>query len=222
MKTRPATSGPFRERLYYTADEIEHLTEEDLQKHGLLPSAPSPINIDLYVEQRFLVPRYDDLRPTLLGYTEFGPSGPVDIVLNQELASDRSLLARRRMRTTVAHESGHALLHAILYLSTGQTSLLNEAETEPPRILCKDQDLSTGYNGRWWEYQANLAMGSLLLPKSLTLTALEPYLTRTGLGIRTLDPHNVRRAGRTLTDIFDVSQTVARIRIEHLFKIKVP
>jgi hypothetical protein len=220
VKIRPATSGPYRDRIYYTNEDIERITEDELRKYDLFPSQPGPINIDLYVEQRFVTPRYDDLRPTLLGYTEFGPNGAVDIVINQELASEQTMVAKRRVRTTIAHEGGHAALHAILHIDTGQTSLLTAAPDQL-RIMCKEEDLKrNAYDGKWWEYQANLAMSSFLLPKPLTLAALEPYLTRSNLGGRTLDPHNAPRAARALSDIFDVNSIVAHIRIEQLFKVK--
>src|SRR5262249_48119417 len=158
-------------RIYYTNEQIERITEDELRKYDLLPTQPSPINIDLFVEQRFVTPRYDELRPNLLGYTEFGPSGPVEIVINQELASDQASVAKRRVRTTIAHEGSHAVLHAILHIDTGQTSLLRAGPDES-RIMCKEEDLKrNAYDGKWWEYQANLGMSSFLLPKALTLTA---------------------------------------------------
>ena len=218
MKISRATSGPYRDRIHYEIDEIENLTEDDLRKHELLPITPSRIDIDLYVEQRFVTPRYDDLPPTLLGYTDFGPNGPTDIVINQTLASDKSIVAKRRVRTTIAHEAGHALLHTILHIETGQTTFLGQ-EQEAPRIMCKEEDFKrTAYDGKWWEYQANLAMSSLLLPKRLTLTALEPYLTTTKLGTRALQPSTAELAARALSDIFDVNPIVATIRIQQLLK----
>ncbi|HVE72606.1 MAG TPA: hypothetical protein VNI54_14675 [Thermoanaerobaculia bacterium] len=220
MKIRPATSGPYRDRIYYSNEDIERITEDELREYELLPTQPGPINIDLYVEQRFVTPRYVDLAPTLLGYTEFGPNGPVDIVINQELASDQTAVAKRRVRTTIAHEGGHAILHAVLHIDTGQTNLLR-AVPDQPRIMCKEEDLKRGpYDGSWWEYQANLAMSCFLLPRALTFAALEPYLTRSTLGGRSLDPHNVRRAARALSHIFDVNPIVAHIRIEQLFSSK--
>jgi len=217
MKISRATSGPYRDRLHYTMPEIETLTEDELRNFDLLPSTPGPINIDLYVEQRFLIPRYEKLSATLLGYTEFGPEGPIDIVINEALASDKSIVAKRRVRTTIAHEGGHALLHTILHLDTGQTSLLTTAAER--RVMCKEEDLRrNSYDGKWWEYQANLAMSSLLLPKHLTMTALEPFLSKTSMGVRTLDPHNLTRAIRALSEIFDVNPIVAKIRIQQLFK----
>lgn len=217
MKISRATSGPYRDRLHYTIPEIETLSEDELRNHDLLPSTPGPINIDLYVEQRFLTPRYENLSAKLLGYTEFGPEGPIDIVINEALASDKSIVAKRRVRTTIAHEGGHAMLHTILHLDTGQTSMLTTAAER--RVMCKEEDLQrNSYDGKWWEYQANLAMSSLLLPKHLTMTALEPFLSKTSIGVRTLDPHNLTRAAKALGEIFDVNPIVAKIRIQQLFK----
>jgi hypothetical protein len=217
VKISRAKSGPYRDRLHYTVTEIETLTEDELRKHELLPTKPRPINIDLYVEQRFVTPRYDTLSPTLLGYTEFGASGPIDIVINEALASDKSTVAKRRVRTTIAHEGGHALLHTILHLDTGQTSLL-ASNPEERRVMCKEEDLQrNSYDGKWWEYQANLAMSSLLLPKNLTMTALDPFLTTTVMGGRTIDPHNITRAASAISEIFDVNPVVAKIRIQQFF-----
>ena len=220
MKTSRARSGPFRSRLHYTQEEIDRLAEDELQSVGLLPSSPAAINIDRYVEKRFFTPTYsDELPPTLLGFTEFGPSGPIEIVLNAQLASDPSPVAKRRVRTTIAHEAGHALLHAVLYLPTGQVTLLPEP-AEQPRIPCKEQDFTrTSYDGKWWEYQANLAMSSLLLPRTLTTAALRDYVMTAALGATTLPIQHRQMAITDLSAIFDVNPVVAKIRIEHLFPV---
>lgn len=218
MKISRATSGPYRQRLHYTLEEIENLAEDELRLLGLLPDAPSPINIDRFVEKRFVTPTYsDELADTLLGYTEFGPSGPVEIVLNAQLASDTSTVAKRRVRTTVAHEAGHGLLHTILHLPTEQTSLLASAD-ESPRIMCKEQDFArSGYDGKWWEYQANLAMSSLLLPRSLTRGAVRDLLMTTAMGGVVLPVQHRRQAIAQLSTTFDVNPIVAKIRLEQLF-----
>jgi len=214
----PESQGTFRWRLHYAAEEFECLTEQELKASDAFPSRPEPVNIDRYVEKRFLTPRYERLRPGLLGFTEFGPSGPIDIVISSELASDSSVLAKRRVRTTLAHEAGHAILHSVLY-STATTGALLRAEdaTSAQRILCKEEDVNPARDGKWWEYQANMAMSSLLLPKRLLLTALAPYLTRVGPGERTLEPYVARRMVKPLSTTFDVNPVVVRLRLAHLF-----
>jgi hypothetical protein len=62
----------------------------------------------------------------------------------------------RRARTTLAQESGHGLLHAILFINPPRSELFPQGmyDSQNRKILCREGDLNTGYNGRWWEYQA--------------------------------------------------------------------
>jgi hypothetical protein len=70
----------------------------------------------------------------------------------------------------------------------------------------------------WSEYQANRAIGGLLLPRKLVTAALLPYMISTGaLGGSVLDPARRADAERTLSTVFDVNPIVARIRLDDLF-----
>ena len=74
------------------------------------------------------------------------------------------------------------------------------------------------YDGRWWEFQANRAMGGLLCPRALVQEALKPFLMPSGsLGGVTLDESRKEGAARALADIFDVNPIVAKIRISELY-----
>ncbi len=76
------------------------------------------------------------------------------------------------------------------------------------------------YDGRWWEYQANLAIGGLLLPKSLVKEALMSWLDSHGsLGQLFLPENRKEQAARSLADIFNVNPVVAKIRISELFPL---
>ncbi len=71
---------------------------------------------------------------------------------------------------------------------------------------------------RWWEFQANLAMGALLLPKPLVAEALKTTLTIQGTFRQPSLPSQHREdAVRLLADVFDVNPIVARIRLEALY-----
>jgi len=73
MKTLRAVSGPFSERPYFTHDEMDQLSIDELQAVGMYPSTPSPVRIERFIEQRFkLSPIYEDLPGDVLGYTRFG------------------------------------------------------------------------------------------------------------------------------------------------------
>lgn len=222
MKTFRTRSGPFSERPHFKPGEIERMCVEELRAAKLLPTEPSPVRIDRFIERRFGVsPRYEELPDGVLGYTKFGPRGVAEIIVAAQLDSDASAVARRRLRSTLAHEAGHGLLHTYLFtLGTKPASLFGETDSKP-HILCRDvqgEKNAPGYDGRWWEYQANRAIGGLLLPRPLVDKAVEPYLVPAGnLGSRAILSGDKDKAARALSELFDVNPSVVRIRLEDLF-----
>ena len=67
MRTYRSNSGPFIERPYYTADEIERICSDALRKVSLYPDSPKPIRIDRFIEKRFsITTEYKDLGPGVL------------------------------------------------------------------------------------------------------------------------------------------------------------
>ncbi len=228
MKTYGTTTGPFAEKPFFKREEIEQLCRDELARCDLYPSEPAPIRIDRFVEKRFKVrPSYEDLPAGLLGFTLFGDKGVEQIVVARALDEDGTQPAERRLRTTLAHESGHGLLHAHLFAFGALPELLfgDAVTADVPKILCREGGVSgvgagTGRKPpyRWWEFQANLAMSTLLLPKSLVEQALNSLLIRQGFAAnRTLAVDSRERAIRLLSDIFDVNSVVARIRLDGLY-----
>src|SRR5882724_4531976 len=111
MKTIRTTRGPFIERPHYMLQEIDRLCVDELRGAGCFPSHPEAIRIDRFVEKRFgLVAEYLDLDEGILGYTKFGPKGPIAVVVSRSLDEEGTPAANRRVRTTLAHEAGHILL----------------------------------------------------------------------------------------------------------------
>jgi hypothetical protein len=228
MKTFRAKSGPFAEQPFYEPAEIESICLDELQKLELYPSDPSPIRIDRFVEKRFgVAPTYEDLPSGLLGFTRFGAKGVEEIVVAKALDDEGTQPAERRLRTTLAHEGGHGLLHAHLFVfGTRPDSLFGDGlAKDSPKILCRDEGVPVTDGTlrkkppyRWWEFQANLAMGSLLLPRPLVTKALEPLFNRRGMFKQpSLPSEKQEDAIRLLASIFDVNPIVARIRIEALY-----
>lgn len=228
MRTFKSQSGPFAEKPYYTPNDVEAICSEELQKLGFYPSAPSPIRIDRFIEKRFhLQPTYEDLPNGLLGFTRFGAKGVEEIVITTALDEEGTRPAERRLRTTLAHEGGHGLLHAHLFVLGPRPNALfgDGLATNAPKILCRDDGIpATGAAGktnppyRWWEFQANLAMGALLLPKTLVAQAVEGHLEPQGmLGLSVLPAGRRVLAMRELADVFDVNPIVVRIRLESLY-----
>lgn len=231
MKTYRSTSGPFTERPYYKVEEIELICTDELQKVNLMPSDPCPIRVERFIEKKFKINvSYEDLPEEVLGCIEFGACGVRRIIISRSLTENSSQVAERRINTTLAHEAGHGLLHTHLFaLGQKPTDLFGgDEESSEPKILCRNgavlgiqgyQKKST-YANNWWEYQANLVIGSLLLPQLLIMNALEPFLIKKGMmGIKKLDPVRRGTAERMLAQVFDVNPIVARIRLEGLFPV---
>lgn len=224
MKTFVSTRGPFPERPYYELNDIEIICSDELRAVGLYPKAPAAIRIDRFVEKRFgVTPEYDNLPESVLGYTKFGTKGVEKVVVSRLLSDEGSKMSERRINTTLAHEAGHGLLHMHLFALGIQPKRLFGEGDDLPRVLCRDipgtkQEAKPAYSGRWWEHQANLAMGALLLPRSLVETVLAVFMIKDGsLGMQTVDNPRRDTAVLSLSEVFDVNPVVARIRLEQIY-----
>ena len=229
MKLLKAMTGPFEERPFYEEKEIESIAVAELRKVQLLPARPEPIRIDRFIEKRFdVVEDYEDLPSGILGYTRFGSKGAEAVIVSRSLEEEGTQASQRRIRTTLAHEAGHILLHAHLFALNDSRDtarpFASEFDLNNRSVLCRNipgvavGGASGGYDGRWWEYQANQAIGALLLPRSLVLDALDPLLASAGLmGIRRLESANREEATDRLSVAFDVNPVVARHRLDRMF-----
>lgn len=226
MKNIRSSSGPFVVRPHFKLREIEEICTSELRKAELYPSQPQAIRIDRFIEKRFGVThRYEALPDGVLGFTLFGAKGVEDIVVARTLDEEGTKVAERRLRATLAHEGGHGLLHTYLFhLGEKPMSLFGDHD-HTPRILCREVVEAprgrSGYNGQWWEFQANRAIGGLLMPRPLVEQALQDFCVEAGgLGQRVLSPEKRDAAIRELSTIFDVNPAVARIRIDEVFPSK--
>lgn len=228
MRTYRSKSGPFTEQPFFKSGDIESICREELQKVDLYPPYPAPIRIDRFIEKRFGVRlTYDELPDGLLGFTRFGPNGVEEIVVTATLDDEGTTSAERKLRSTAAHEAGHGLLHAHLFVLGAQPKSLfgDGVASDAPKILCRDEGISGVAHPakkrppyRWWEFQANQAMGALLLPKLLVEKALAPLHTVRGvLDIAVLPSVHHEDAVQLLADVFEVNPVVARIRLSHLY-----
>lgn len=224
MRTYRSSTGKFSERPFFTDEDVERICSDALRLSELMPAQPEKVRIDRFVEKHFKVGiSYESLiNEGILGYTTFGPSGVVSVHIDDPV--DRTVSAERRVRSTLAHEAGHGLMHPHLFCAEfNHRSLFgNDPDVSQEKVLCRDGDSSSqrsGYGGRWWELQANMAIGALLMPRELLTSAMEPYLEGTGFFQRiSLNEDRREDAVRAAADIFDVNPAVARIRIEKLFK----
>jgi Zn-dependent peptidase ImmA (M78 family) len=199
------------------------MCEGELKKTGFLPASPCQIRIDRFIEKRFGVSlSFDDLPEGIVGLTCFNNAGVASVHVSRALVEEGTLAADRRVSSTLAHEAGHGLMHAHLFAFKPKDPLLfkNDPDIEPTKVMCRgdERDLRQKYNGKWWEHQANMAIGSLLLPASLVESAISPFLTESGLlCTRVLDPSRREEASIEIAKIFNVNPPVARYRLERLF-----
>jgi hypothetical protein len=130
------------------------------------------------------------------------------ILVSRDLEEQSTTPVRRRVRSTVAHEAGHGLLHGSLFIDSPDLGASQR------RILCRSEDIlgeaQRSYGGRWWEFQANQAIGSLLLPRPL----MNAFLNQSGIeldtsGSRILTPAQCESLAKKAAVIFDVNPIVA-------------
>jgi hypothetical protein len=220
----PFRAGSFSKPPYFTPSQIDNMCCDELRNEGLLPNSPQPIRIDRFIEKRFKVsPQYEDLPDGVLGFTRFGKNGVKAVVISAALDAEGGKVAERRVRTTMAHESGHGLLHAHLFaLDEIPLHLFDKDSHSGDQILCRDvhgdEKKTHRYDGRWWEVQANRAMSGLLCPRPLLQQAMKPFLAPAGqLGAEILAESSREAAARSLADIFNVNPAVTRIRISEIY-----
>ena len=231
MNLKNDGSGHFRTRLYFDKREIDDIAVNELTSVGLLPEQPSRIRIDRFIEKRFgISPSFQELPAGLLGFSRFAADGCREIVVSTTLSESVGSVNERRVSSTLAHEAGHALLHrdlfARLHRSSQSKLMKDDVHSDQHEILCRSEVVGTldgsrsrsNYQGEWWEYQANLMIGALLLPRPLLRKALNPILTSEGVSeIEILDSEVREAAADMVVSIFEVNPAVASYRIDDVF-----
>jgi hypothetical protein len=190
-------------RLYYEEAEIEGIMADELRKFGYTHGA---VDMDAFLEQHLgVVPAFEPLPPGVQGATEFWPDGTAEVKISATLSerADAERGAEHLLRTTMAHEAAHVLLHRILFLQ--QSEALFGGQTSRQE-LCRDVRFTTRYAGEWWEWQANRGMAALVLPKSAVTALLSAIRADANEG--TLDTELAR--------VFNVSRQAARYRLQQL------
>jgi hypothetical protein len=235
MKAFRARSGPFENQLSFSTQEIDAMCVEALSRAELLPEAPQPIRIERFIEKYFnCAVNYEDLGEGAMGCTVFRENGSIEGVIISNQIDDGHQTSERRVRSTLAHEGGHCLMHPILFMTNSSQNYLDlqngnrgNLDFERRRILCRDTDVgaATGkriYSGRWWEWQANRAIGSFLLPAKLVRQFCAQFAElSTVTASPVLSGHKRVEAERAVADVFDVNPVVARIRLSELFRANI-
>ncbi len=224
MRMRQSSGGgPFARFIFLRSSEVDKMCEDALKAAGKLPEEPERIDIEGFIEA-YLGARLDfgtDLGADVLGFTFFSPTGKPEVIGVSPHLDEGTQVSDRRIRATLAHEAGHALIHPVLFMEAeGQQQLFeSNVDLANRRILCRRGDINPNgrYDGRWWEYQANCAIGGFLLPKRLVLKCVENYSRAAGpLGGYVLSSDARSAAEQRLAEVFEVNPVVARIRLKSL------
>jgi Zn-dependent peptidase ImmA (M78 family) len=229
MSTRDP--GPFLKSEFIPDKRIQRLALEALQETKLLPATPKPIAVDKFCDRKWGVPEdYEKLAPDVMGYAAFTCNGFDRIVINSLLDDDQSPTGKIRIRSTTAHEIGHAVLHTKLFIEKilfdREQALLfgaMERQASPnaqPRIVCREMGIfAEKRQSPWWEIQANRFMAAMLMPKPLFLQVVEPTFQTCSPEMTSFqDKMKVVMAIEDVKDAFNVSREMARIAVETYLK----
>ncbi len=210
------STGRFRLRPYYETDEIDFVCDSLIseflkKKYGSLKMPILTEDIELLIESKTSdFDPYADLTgegSNVEGMTEFYREAKPAIFVSETL-NHYSLENRRR--STLAHELGHAILHAPLL----KYSLL---DLDVQQVRCNRAAIEIPNENDWMEWQAYCASGAYLMPIS------QVELIASGVIdiVKDSGPFYVdSSAGRGLIDrvkrAFLVSGAAARVRLQQL------
>jgi hypothetical protein len=218
MRNYRTSFGRDNSRPFYSDEAADQMCTDALRLNKLLPDRPERIRIDRLVEKHFKVGIvYEPIGDGVLGFTTFGEAGVISVHIDEP--SEKTTAAERRVRSTLAHEAGHGLMHAHLFCTEFSHSRLfdSDSDVSHEKVLCREP--RSGYDGRWWELQANMAIGALLMPRELLFDAIEPFLeSRGAMGVSFLSESKRVAAIDAMCEVFDVNRPVAKFRIDHFFK----
>ncbi len=166
MREFPDRGGRLPYRLWYEESEIESICARELARSGppTLPDRPAT-DVEAFCERHLgVVPDYTWVPRGVLGATEFTARGEVRLQVSAELSlrAERHAAAETLLRSTLAHEAAHILLHRLLFLKESREIFGGLASRTE---LCRSVGVpGPGHRGEWWEWQANRGMSALLLP----------------------------------------------------------
>jgi hypothetical protein len=218
MRTSRDPRSPWGVRLWFEDAEFDEIMDGVRQRAGDVYAEGRGVDVEEVLMRVYGVsPDYLELPRGVLGRTVFHANGLVDVHLSRGLSerAERGRVARQRLRSTMGHECGHVALHR--HLQLGATGVI---PTDGPAILCRDATLKgeSRRGGEWWEYQANRAMASLLMPKDLVSGSLCRILSAHGHDslAAALEAEGGLDVLRELSRIFNVSIEMSLYRLVDL------
>lgn len=198
-----------------------------------MPKSPSKVDIEKFCDRKWgFAEDYRDLGPEILGRATFNIKGLVSIEVNARLEEDRSRSGICRLRSTIAHEIGHAILQEQMFIDKiifehCQMRLFEEVEREQTpqtqaMIVTRSDTIDSAHQPfEWWEYQANLFMAEILMPKPLFLQVVSARIDSEKLLTKPqtnrINPDLIK-AHDDVIEAFAVSRQMAQIAVSQYVK----
>ncbi|MBV8714807.1 MAG: ImmA/IrrE family metallo-endopeptidase [Chloroflexi bacterium] len=201
-------SGRFPRRPHYEAAELESVCAD---LHAELrrirpPTEQRTVTTDdltVLIEHHAAdLDLYADLPPGLDAVTDFAS----DVRPRVRVAARLSESARstNRLRTTLAHELAHVVLHNFIWWFPPDPGVAFDPAALSPRCALKARASD------WMEWQANYCAGALLIPAVAIADAQAPVWERSSAG---------RALIRSVQSDFEVSAQAATIRLRQLGRL---
>lgn len=228
MRLVPDRTARFTERPYFEDGELDTecddiVTQFLTKKYGEVKLPLSTEDLKCLIEKEADLDTYATLGEGEEGKTDFRKKKP-DISISESLSNEPQY--ENRLRTTLAHEYGHAHFHGPFYekkkaMSKAQATF-DFFEDEPDLVLVSYRaDTPKRQDTDWLEWQAGYISGALLMP----ISDLKPR------AIRFLEQQKLSGAavlGHPVTQVliekvakwYQVSADAARVRLQQLNLIK--
>lgn len=237
---------------YLSSKDIEDRVESRLLSSSMMPTPSKPIlDLPLFVEMG-LKANLDDFCPLpsdVMGEVIFQPNYKDQVNINRDLSeqaesdSDSAAIARARLRSTIAHEAGHIILHREILMPAFDQGTLELFDSDEPTssayaYRCLKSDFASLSQGRarrpsmnaqgdfasrdidHMEIQANKAMSALLLPRNIFSTMATDLLKQWESARGTCSDYDHFQCWQNLvthlSQYFEVSRQVVTIRIKML------
>ncbi len=216
-------TGRFRWRPYYQPADIDALCEDRIERflrarYGVVEYPILTDDLTRLIEQE----ASDlDLYADLSGHAGAGMNaeGVTTFYWHRrpmvQIAQALSLDARRepRLRTTLAHELGHVLLHDFAHHDAGDdVPPMDESDADWPAVC--SPAVATPGQADWMEWQAGYASGALLMPRTAVQQAIFPSTERHDAS--SLMAGGLGRAIDIVQGHFMVSDAAALMRLRQL------
>jgi Zn-dependent peptidase ImmA (M78 family) len=217
MKWIPDATGRFRQRPFYTDEELD--TECEIFAANLLRARHGAVHFPLSTDDLMvLIEReadeldlYADFgrkRDLIEGVTEFRTGRKPRVLISQHLSkADRYI---NRLRTTLAHEWGHVHFHAFLHSGSPSINLKlfgDEAKQPVSHPGCQTVE-SMPVASDWMEWQAWYAAGAILMPKSAVRNVVQD--------LHDIGEDEPEQLVACISAQFQVSRDAAKVRLSRL------